>query len=64
MAQKKEVLLTEEGLAKVKEELETFRTKRRQEVAERLKEAIAQGDLSENAEYDANACNQTLRCLC
>src|SRR5699024_10861593 len=53
MAQKKEVLLTEEGLAKVKEELETFRTKRRQEVAERLKEAIAQGDLSENAEYDA-----------
>src|SRR5690606_24460274 len=33
--------------------LETFRTKRRQEVAERLKEAIAQGDLSENAEYDA-----------
>jgi len=53
MAQKKEVLLTEEGLAKVKEELETFRTKRRQEVAERLKEAIAQGDLSENADYDA-----------
>ncbi|MFC4076885.1 transcription elongation factor GreA [Salinithrix halophila] len=51
--QKKEVLLTEEGLAKIKAELETYRTKRRQEVAQRLKEAIAQGDLSENAEYDA-----------
>lgn len=53
MVQKKEVLLTEEGLAKIKDELELFRTKRRQEVAARLKEAIAQGDLSENAEYDA-----------
>ncbi|EGK12059.1 transcription elongation factor GreA [Kroppenstedtia eburnea] len=53
MAQKKEVLLTEEGLAKVKDELELYRTKRRQDVANRLKEAIAQGDLSENAEYDA-----------
>lgn len=53
MAQKKEVLLTEEGLAKVKEELEQYRTKRRQDVANRLKDAIAQGDLSENAEYDA-----------
>lgn len=53
MVQKKEVLLTEEGLAKIKEELELFKTKRRQEVAARLKEAIAQGDLSENAEYDA-----------
>ena len=52
MAQKKEVLLTEEGLAKVKEELEQYRTKRRQDVANRLKDAIAQGDLSENAEYD------------
>ncbi|SMO62436.1 transcription elongation factor GreA [Melghirimyces algeriensis] len=53
MTQKKEVLLTEEGLQKIKEELDTFKTKRRQEVANRLKEAIAQGDLSENAEYDA-----------
>jgi transcription elongation factor GreA len=51
--QKKEVLLTEEGLAKVKEELEYLRTKKRHEVAQRLKEAIAQGDLSENSEYDS-----------
>ncbi|GGE12908.1 transcription elongation factor GreA [Marinithermofilum abyssi] len=53
MAQKKEVLLTEEGLAKVKAELEELKTKKRAEVAQRLKEAIAQGDLSENAEYDS-----------
>ncbi|MBA4492964.1 transcription elongation factor GreA [Paenactinomyces guangxiensis] len=50
---KKEVLLTEEGLEKVKNELEHLRTHKRQEVAQRLKEAIAQGDLSENSEYDA-----------
>ncbi|AUS09585.1 transcription elongation factor GreA [Laceyella sacchari] len=50
---KKEVLLTEEGLEKVKQELELLKTQKRHEVAERLKEAIAQGDLSENSEYDA-----------
>lgn len=50
---KKEVLLTEEGLEKLKQELELLRTQKRHEVAERLKEAIAQGDLSENSEYDA-----------
>ena len=53
MSQNKEVYLTEEGLEKVKEELEHLRTQKRQEVAQRLKEAIAQGDLSENSEYDA-----------
>ncbi|SEM72636.1 transcription elongation factor GreA [Lihuaxuella thermophila] len=54
MAQnKKEVLLTEEGLEKVKQELEYLKTQKRHEVAQRLKEAIAQGDLSENSEYDA-----------
>ncbi|MFS8514405.1 MAG: transcription elongation factor GreA [Planifilum fulgidum] len=53
MLQKKEVLLTEEGLAKVKEELEYLKTQKRQQVAQRLKEAITQGDLSENSEYDA-----------
>lgn len=49
----KEVLLTEEGLENIKQELETLKTQKRHEVAERLKEAIAQGDLSENSEYDA-----------
>jgi len=51
--QKKEVLLTKEGLEKIKKELEIFKTQKRHSVAERLKEAIAQGDLSENSEYDA-----------
>jgi len=50
---KKEVLLTEEGLEKLKQELEYLKTQKRHEVAQRLKEAIAQGDLSENSEYDA-----------
>ncbi|MBA4601353.1 transcription elongation factor GreA [Thermoactinomyces mirandus] len=49
----KEVFLTQEGLEKLKQELEFLRTQKRQEVAQRLKEAIAQGDLSENSEYDA-----------
>ncbi len=53
MIQKREVLLTEEGVEKIKEELEHLKTKKRHEVASRLKEAIAQGDLSENSEYDA-----------
>lgn len=51
--QQKEVLLTEEGLKKIKQELEQLKTVKRHEVADRLKEAIAQGDLSENSEYDA-----------
>lgn len=53
MAEKKEVLLTEEGLAKIKGELDQLKTEKRQQVAVRLKEAIAQGDLSENSEYDS-----------
>jgi transcription elongation factor GreA len=50
---KKEFLLTEEGLEKIKQELELLKIQKRHEVAQRLKEAIAQGDLSENSEYDA-----------
>ncbi|WP_054950214.1 transcription elongation factor GreA [Numidum massiliense] len=53
MVDKKEVLLTEAGLAKINDELDELKTVKRQEVAIRLKEAIAQGDLSENSEYDA-----------
>jgi len=47
-----EVLLTKEGLKKIKEEYELLKNVRRKEVAERLKEAISYGDLSENAEYE------------
>jgi transcription elongation factor GreA len=46
------VLLTAEGLAKLKEELEYLKKTKRKEVAERLQEAISYGDLSENSEYE------------
>ena len=49
----KSVLLTYEGIKKIEAELDNLKTARRNEVAEKLKEARAQGDLSENAEYDA-----------
>jgi len=48
----KEVLVTKAGLDKLKSELKEFQDVRRKEVAERLKEAIAYGDLSENSEYE------------
>jgi len=47
-----EIVLTEDGRKKLAEELEGLKTKKRREVAERLKNAIGYGDLSENAEYD------------
>lgn len=46
------VLVTKEGLKKLREELDHLKTVRRSEVAQRLKEAISYGDLSENAEYE------------
>ncbi len=48
-----DILLTQEGHAQLTEELEELTSVRRLEVAARLKEAMAYGDLSENAEYDA-----------
>lgn len=48
----KEVLLTEEGHQKLVDELNFLITKRRKEVAERIKDAIGYGDLSENSEYN------------
>jgi transcription elongation factor GreA len=47
-----QTLITKEGLKKLKDELEELKTIRRQEVAQRLKEAISYGDLSENSEYE------------
>lgn len=47
------VYLTAEGYQKLKDELQRARTTERQEIAEAIAEARAQGDLSENAEYDA-----------
>lgn len=50
MSQKK-YLLTQQGLDKLKVELDVLINKRRQEVIERIQEAVAHGDLSENADY-------------
>ena len=47
-----EVILTREGLKQLEDELENLRSVKRAEVKDRLKEAIALGDLSENSEYD------------
>lgn len=48
----KEVVLTLAGLEKLEEELEILKTKKRREIAERIKQAIAFGDITENSEYD------------
>ena len=49
----KKKILTYTGLKALEEELETLKVVKRKEVAEKIKEAREQGDLSENAEYDA-----------
>ncbi len=48
----KSVLLTADGLKKLQEKLDYLKSVKRLEVADRLKAAIALGDLSENSEYD------------
>jgi transcription elongation factor GreA len=48
----KDVILTPEGLEKLKLEIEHLSVNRRREVAERIKEAREFGDISENSEYD------------
>jgi transcription elongation factor GreA len=45
-------LLTPEGLEKLKDELQSLRTEKRREVAERIAHAREFGDISENSEYD------------
>ena len=49
----KKNILTYEGLKKLEDELENLKVVRRNEVSQKIKEAREQGDLSENAEYDA-----------
>src|SRR5436190_6636902 len=48
----KEVILTQQGLDDLKAKIDDLSTRRRQEVAERIKDARAFGDISENSEYD------------
>lgn len=52
MVEKKNIL-TYEGLRKLEEELHDLKVNKRKEVAQKIKEAREQGDLSENAEYNA-----------
>ena len=48
----KKIRLTDEGLKKLKDELENLKTKGRADIAEKIKIARGYGDLSENSEYD------------
>jgi len=48
----RELLITPDGLKKLKEDLEELQTVRRREVAQRIKEAREFGDITENSEYD------------
>ena len=49
----KKNILTYEGLRKLEDELQDLKVVKRREIAQKIKEAREQGDLSENAEYDA-----------
>ena len=53
MADSKKHILTYAGLKKYEDELQDLKIHRRQEIAQKIQEAREQGDLSENAEYDA-----------
>ena len=48
----REVILTPDGLEKLKQELELLSGEKRREIAQRIKEAREFGDISENSEYD------------
>ena len=53
MAEVKKNVMTYEGLKALETELEDLKVNKRKEISEKIKEAREQGDLSENAEYDA-----------
>ena len=52
MMKEKEVILTREGKLKLEQEQENLKAVKRREVAERIKQAIEFGDISENSEYE------------
>ncbi len=60
MSEQKELYLTQEGLDELKKELDELIQVKRPEVINALKDARAQGDLSENAEYDAARTEQAI----
>jgi transcription elongation factor GreA len=49
----KKIMLTEEGLEKVKEELHYLKKVKRKEIAEKIRNAVSFGEIAENAEYNA-----------
>ena len=51
--EEKRIMLTRDGLQRFEDELQTLKVSRRKEIAGKIKEAREQGDISENAEYDA-----------
>ena len=51
--EEKRIMLTKAGLQRFEDELQDLKVNRRKEVAGKIKEAREQGDISENAEYDA-----------
>lgn len=54
----KEILVTEDGYNELVKELELRKTKIRKEISERIKAAMEEGDLSENAEYSESKAEQ------
>lgn len=54
----KKIQITQDGFAKLKEELEYLKTEGRAEMSEKIKVALSFGDLSENSEYDEAKNNQ------
>ena len=60
MSKEKELYLTEEGLEEIRKELDELKLVKRPEIINALKDARAQGDLSENAEYDAARNDQAI----
>jgi transcription elongation factor GreA len=61
MAEAKKNILTPDGLKALEDELQELKVVRRKEIAQKIKEAREQGDLSENAEYDAAKHGSTYR---
>ena len=60
----KKNILTYAGLKKLEDELEQLKVVKRKEVSQKIKEAREQGDLSENAEYDAANNNAVIDTQC
>ena len=53
MVEAKKHILTSQGMQALEDELQDLKVVKRKEIAQKIKEAREQGDLSENAEYDA-----------